>query len=181
MRRLGFLLVIVGFLGGALASVVNETAVWWGWFAVAVAVGFVGVVLVQMGRRRHMRAVGRISSNMQALEQSLRRIVENMTRLDAEKEAIDTYDVRRQIEELFADDLNTFVEARESIAHSYGLAAYGDVMNCFAAGERYLNRVWCASADGYIDEVHQYLSKAKEQFAAGLDRVLSLQGSARPA
>jgi hypothetical protein len=181
VRQVGFLLVIVGFLGGALASVVNETVVRWGWFAAAVVVGVAGVVLVQISRRRHVRAVGRISSNMQAIEQSLRRIAENMARLDAEKKTINPYDIRQRIEELFADDLNTFVEARESIAHSYGLTAYGEVMNCFAAGERCLNRVWCASADGYVDEAHEYLSKANEQFAAGLDRILSLQGSTHTA
>ena len=76
---------------------------------------------------------------------------------------------------MFTDDLNTFIEARESIAHSHGLAAYAEVMNCFAAGERYLNRVWSASADGYVDEINDYLDRAREQFAAGLDRVLSLR------
>ncbi len=82
---------------------------------------------------------------------------------------------------MFADDLNTFIEARESIAHSYGLAAYADVMNCFTAGERYLNRVWSASADGYIDEINDYLEKACDQFATSLDKVLHLQASPRPA
>ena len=42
MRGLGFLLVALGFLGGALASVLNETTVRWDWFVPAVAVGFVG-------------------------------------------------------------------------------------------------------------------------------------------
>jgi hypothetical protein len=37
-------------------------------------------------------------------------------------------------------------------------------MNEFAAGERYLNRVWSASVDCYIDDVHEYLGRAKEQF-----------------
>jgi hypothetical protein len=177
MKTLGFLLATVGFLGGALAAVLNEDTVRWGWFALAAAVGFVGVGLVQTSRRRHARAPERLTTHLQAIEGSLRRIVENVTRLDAEKQAIDTYDVRHKLEELLADDMTTFIAARESIAHSYGLAAYGEVMNCFAAGERYVNRVWCASADGYIDEVHAYLGKAKEQFVASLDKVLSLQGS----
>jgi hypothetical protein len=51
-----------------------------------------------------------------------------------------------------------------SIAHVYGLPAYADVMNEFAAGERYLNRVWSASVDCYIDDVHQYLQQARHQF-----------------
>ncbi len=181
MRRFGFLLVTLGFLGGALASVLHEDTVRWEWFAAATLVGFAGVVLVRISRKLETRDVGRLTSSMQAIEQSLGRIAENMTRLNADKHAIDPYDVRHRIEELFADDLNTFIEARESIAHSYGLAAYADVMNCFAAGERYLNRVWSASADGYVDEINDYLDRAKEQFATSLDKVLRLQAGPRPA
>ena len=36
--------------------------------------------------------------------------------------------------------------------------------NEFAAGERYLNRVWSASVDGYIDEVRSFLVLARTQF-----------------
>jgi len=180
MRRLGFLLVSVGFLGGALASVLNETAVRWNWFVPAVMVGFVGVVLVRMGQRREIHATERLVSNMQAIQESLRRIAQNMARLNSEKQSLDPYEVRHRLDELFPDDLTTFIAARESIAHSYGLAAYADVMSSFAAGERYLNRAWCASADGYIDEIHQYIDKAKEQFASSLNKVLALQAAPGP-
>ena len=180
MRKMGFVLVIVGFLAGALASVMDQAVVRWGWFIPAVAVGFAGVVLVRLGQRREVRATERLVSNMQAIQESLRRIAHNMTQLDTEKQSIDAYDIRHHLEELFADDVSTFITARETIAHSYGLAAYADVMSCFAAGERYLNRAWCASADGYLDEIHQYLDKAKEQFIASLDKVLALQMVAGP-
>jgi hypothetical protein len=174
MSKLGFLLVTIGFLAGALVSVLDETAVRWDWFIPAAAVGFVGVLLVRLGQRRQVRATERLTSNLQALQDSLRRIAQNMTRLDAEKRSLDPYEVRHRLEELFADDLDTFIAARESLAHSYGLAAYADVMNSFAAGERYLNRAWCASADGYIDEVHRSLEHAKDQFNATLGKVLAL-------
>ncbi len=108
---------------------------------------------------------------MESVEASLDRIVKNMTGLNAEKASINTYDVRHRIDELFTDDLNTFVEARESIAHTHSLNAYADVMTSFAAGERYLNRVWSASADGYIDEVNTYLDKAQEQFCESLEKI----------
>ena len=72
--------------------------------------------------------------------------------------------MRHKIDELFLEDLNNFVEARESISHAYSVQAYADVMSHFAAGDRYLNRVWCASADGYVDEVNEYLEKSLEQF-----------------
>lgn len=181
MKTLGFLLVAAGFLTGSLASVLDEKLVRWSWFVPGIVVGAVGLVLIRLSHTKRTRSGERIADNMQAIETSLRRIAENATRLNADKHTIDPYDVRHRIEELFADDLNTFVEARESIAHSYGLSAYADVMNCFAAGERYLNRVWSASADGYIDEINDYLDRAREQFAAGLDKVVRLQGDSRAA
>ena len=174
------MLVIVGFLAGALASVVDQTAVRWDWFIPAMSIGFVGVVLVRLGRRREVRAAQRLISNMRIIQDSLRRIAQNMTQLNAEKQSLDPYEVRHRLEELFADDLSTFITARESIAYSYGLAAYADVMSSFAAGERYLNRAWCASADGYVDEIHQYLGDAREQFASSLDKVLALQVAPGP-
>jgi hypothetical protein len=180
MRKLGFLLVIIGFLVGALASVTDQTAVRWSWFTPAMVAGFAGVVLVRLGQRREVRATERLISNMRVIQDSLRRIAANMTRLNSEKQSIDPYDIRHRLEELFADDLSTFVTARETIAHSFGLATYADVMSSFAAGERYLNRAWCASADGYVDEIHQYLDKATEQFTSSLDKVLALQVAPGP-
>jgi hypothetical protein len=175
VKRLGFILVAIGFLGGSLASVVSETRVYWTWLAVAVGVGLVGVVLIRIGHRGQVHAVERLSVDMQAVETSLRRIVENVTRLNEQKQSIDPYDVRRRIDALFPKDLSDFVSARRSIAHIHGLAAYANVMSAFAAGERYLNRVWSASADGYIDEVHEYLAKAKDQFDETLALLRRLQ------
>jgi hypothetical protein len=37
-------------------------------------------------------------------------------------------------------------------------------MSAFAAGERYINRVWFASIDGYVDKVRGYLDRATQQF-----------------
>ena len=49
--------------------------------------------------------------------------------------------------------------------HLYGLQVYADIMSNFATGERYINRVWSASADGYENEAATYLEKAAGQFA----------------
>jgi len=51
-------------------------------------------------------------------------------------------------------------------------------MSHFASGERYLNRVWSASADGYVDEITAYLDKAQEQFAEALNNIRQLKDSA---
>ena len=168
-------MIVAGFLAASLASVVNEDAVRWDFFGVGLFVGVGGIALVRIGRRQEATAGGRLASNMQAIETSLGRIVENMAKLNEQKRSINTYDVRHRIDETFADDLATFVEARHSIGHIHGLNAYADVMSCFAAGERYLNRVWSASADGYIDEVNAYLDKAHEQFTESLEKVRRLK------
>lgn len=175
MKKLGYLMITVGFLAGSLVAIVDKEHVRWAHFSAAMAVGVAGVAFVRTSQRRKSKAEGELVSSMEFLEASLNRIVENITRLNAEKLDINTYDVRHQIDELFIEDLTTFVQARESIAHAYGLAVYGDVMSSFAAGERYLNRVWSASADGYIDEVNTYIDKAREQFVESLDKIRQLK------
>ena len=61
--------------------------------------------------------------------------------------------------------LTRFADARESMVHLFGLQTYADIMSHFAAGERYVNRVWSSSADGYDKEAATYIGKAAEQFA----------------
>jgi hypothetical protein len=59
------------------------------------------------------------------------------------------------------------------MVHLFGLQTYADIMSHFAAGERYINRVWSASADGYDEEAESYLVKASEQFAIAQDQLLA--------
>lgn len=167
-------MIVIGFIAGALLSVVDELEVQWGFFVCVLIVGAIGVVLVQSGKRQHTKSEEKLTSNIQNIQASLSRIAENITQLNAAKDSINTYDMRGRIDELFSDDLAVFVQARESISHLYGLQAYADIMSYFASGERYLNRIWSASADGYIDEVNIYLDKAQQQFADALAKVRRL-------
>jgi hypothetical protein len=175
MKSIGFILVTVGFIAAALASVVDENVVRWLWYIPALGLGAAGVVLIKMEHSRHSKTEHHVASRIETVDSSLERIATNITKLDADKHSINTYDVRHRIDELFIDDIDSFVDARESIAHRYGLSAYGEVMSTFAAGERYLNRVWSASADGYIDEVNTYLEKAREQFSESLNKIRQLK------
>lgn len=174
MKKAGYLMIVIGFIAGALLSVVDELEVQWGFFVCALIVGAIGVVLVQSGKRQHTKSEEKLTSNIQNIQASLSRIAENITQLNAAKASINTYDMRGRIDELFSNDLAIFVQARESISHLYGLQAYADIMSYFASGERYLNRIWSASADGYIDEVNIYLDKAQQQFADALAKVRRL-------
>jgi len=167
-------MVTVGFIVAALATVVDENAVRWLWYVPALIVGAAGVAAIRINEAQQSKTEHHVASRIETVEGSLERIASNIRKLNTDKHSINTYDMRHRIDELFIDDLEMFVDARESIGHRYGLAAYGEVMGSFAAGERYLNRVWSASADGYIDEVNAYLDKAQEQFADSLAKIRDL-------
>lgn len=164
MKALGYLLVVGGFLAASLAAVQQVEGVpLEGYFGGLIA-GIVGVALIRTATRRTARSEDTLSSNIGTLSQSLEGIVERVARLEQEGDETDVYELRHRIDAEFPELLNGFVQARESIGHRFGLNDYAEVMNPFAAGERYLNRVWSASTDGYIDEARTYLTKSREQF-----------------
>ena len=174
MKPLGYLFVTIGFLAGSLIAVLNKLQVNWLWFSAALAIGIIGVVMIHIGEHRSKRSEHKLAANLRDIQSSLGRIVENMTQLNAKKQTIDPYDIRHHLDKLFTDDLTSFADARQSLTHVYSLQVYADVMSHFACGERYLNRVWSASADGYIDEITGYLDKAQAQFTEALNRVNEL-------
>ncbi|UCE48618.1 MAG: hypothetical protein JSW47_00410 [Phycisphaerales bacterium] len=180
MKILGFLMVTVGFIVAALAAVLARDEVNWLLYVPAFAAGAAGVAAIRIENVRHSKTEHHVVARIETVESSLERISANINKLNGEKHSINTYDVRHRIDELFVDDLGKFADARESIVHRYGLAAYGEIMSSFAAGERYLNRVWSASADGYIDEVNAYLDRAKEQFTQSHQKVRQLRENTPP-
>lgn len=164
LRHFGYLLIAVGFLGGSFEVVKQVEGVNTAYFLLWLGVGIMGVVIAQRARKAEATDVKLISSNIQAIEESLEAISIEARKLNDEKAGLNVYDLRHRIDERFPADLTKFIDARESIGHSFGLKAYAEVMNRFAAGERALNRVWSASTDGYIDETHIYLEKAVAHF-----------------
>jgi hypothetical protein len=178
MKRLGYLMIILGFLTGAYATVQRAEGVPVAPYLAALAVGIAGVVVVRRISHREVRSEGAIATNLGAIGGSLESVVEKARELERDKASIDVYELRHHIDREFPDDLDAFVQARESIAHRFGLQSYADVMNPFAAGERYLNRVWSTSTDGYIDEAHLYIGKALEQFESALAEFRGLHPAA---
>ena len=128
-------------------------------------------------RRQEATSEERIRANLATLDRSLVSVVEKVRTLEADKAEIDVYELRHVIDREFPNDLDDFVQARYSLVHVFGLQQFADVMNPFAAGERYLNRVWSASTDGYIDEAHTYVDKAREQFELALEILRGLESS----
>ena len=182
MKSFGYILITLGFMVGSYFSVIDTEEVEWSIVVPSLLVGLVGVVLVRMSIRGQSTASDTVRTNIGKLEESLARIVQTATRLDTEKDTINVYDVHDRIDAEFMGDLDIFVENRESIGHAFGLQSYADVMTHFATAERYLNRCWSASSDGYTDEVNTYLTRAKDQFIQALELLRSQrsQDKSRP-
>lgn len=164
MIRVGYTLLVVGFLVGAYFASTDPDSTEWAWFIPAAVAGAAGVVMIKRVTQAGATADHVLEGNRRDLTESLAAICENLERLYADRESIPPHGMRFEIDRQFRDDLIRFVDARHSLSHLYGLQVYADVMSEFAAGERYLNRVWSASADNYVDEVMLYLGKARDQF-----------------
>lgn len=164
MKNLGYLLLAVGFIASAYVASLDPQVIVWAYFVPAIAVGVVGLVLVKRSQKHSSQNSEVLDTNRDVLTQSLDRVVQNLSDLKQRKVEIPTYKMRFEIDRLFRDDLRSFIDARESMIHLYGLQSYADVMSAFAAGERYINRIWSASTDGYQDEVLNYVDKADKQF-----------------
>ena len=178
LPKIGLGLIIVGSIVAALGSVLDKAAIDFAVFTPGFILSVIGVVMVQVGQRQDAKDETKIASNMAAVETSLASIAANVAGLDDKKDDMDVYDIPQAIDETFLDDIATFVDARESIAHAYGTQQYADIMSHFAAAERYLNRVWSTAADGYIDEAHAFLGHSRAQFQEALDKLSALKAKA---
>jgi len=164
MQNVAKLLVVIAFLGGAFLTSLNPTTMDWPPFIAVIFVGALGVFLSKRAESAAAKDDKVLTENRAGLVESLDNIVKNLNELDGRKDKIPTYEMRFEIDKIFRDDLIRFADARESMKHIFGLKAYADIMSSFAAGERYINRVWSASTDGYVDEVLMYVEKSLNQF-----------------
>lgn len=164
MKNIAFILVILSFLGGAFLASLDERAMNWMYFVPVMVVGFVGAFIYKKEASAAAKQGDLLQNNKQVLIDSLDNLLKNLEGLNGRKDQVPTYEMRFEIDKLFRDDLMNFAEARESMKHLFGIQHYADIMSSFAAGERYINRVWSASTDGYVDEVMMYVEKALSQF-----------------
>ncbi len=164
MKNLAYLLICAGFLFGSYVAVESVEGVPVTPFAIALAVGAIGIGLLRATQHQESRDENRVASNLDSLSTALDELVNESETLEGECEGMDVGDIRQVIDQRFPKHLDSFVQARQSLAVRHGLQAYADVMNPFAAGERYINRAWSASTDGYRGEAQTHITKALQQF-----------------
>jgi len=164
MKNIAYLLLAGGFLAGAFATALDVHNVDWALFGAAATAAIVGVIIAKRATRAQATSGTVLESNRKELNESIGNIVRDLSDM-IDGTAAKGDELRNWIDEQLRPDLRRFVDARQSMVHLYSLQTYADIMSEFAAGERYINRVWTSSADGYDAEAATYLEKAAEQFA----------------
>lgn len=163
MRRLGLILMWGGFLITAFASMRESDRVGWPLYFALAMIGIAGVVILRRTDGAAAREVNTVRKNLGTLESSLAQALAGVRAVHQAKQEIDVYDLPARIDAEIAPSMSDFAEARESMIHGLGLAEYAEVMDHFARGERFLNRAWSASADGYVDEVWKSIQTAEAE------------------
>ncbi len=176
MKWIGYSLVAAGFILASLEAVLDTETIRWSDYGVGLGAGIVGVVLLRWHTHQLKSCYHAQADNMQCLVESMRHIVERLKSIVTQGlTPAQCLAMHQTIDRDLEAPLHNFADARESISHLYGLQTYADVMSSFATGERYLNRVWSASADGYVDEVAAFLPQAQEQFGECLEKLQTLK------
>lgn len=176
MNGLGFLLLAAGFLAGAYATALDVEATNWTMFVPAALAAIAGVFLIKRQASGVATSQSVLTANRTELSESLGNIVRNLDELIGAGTEVPGEELRTEIDQRLREDLRRFADARESLVHLYSLQTYADIMSEFAAGERYVNRVWSASADGYDSEARTYLERAVRQFRAAIKQLEEVAG-----
>ena len=178
MAILGQILLWVGFLGGSLACVFqleNEDSKWstipWGMYAAGAAIGIVGVVLLRMDKASKSAASANSESDFETVRTSLETVAQRIAELHTKLGKMTCEDVLQYIDEQCVLPCAEFADGRQVLVNRFGTAVFAAVMTEFASGERYMNRAWSASADGYVDEVEKSVAHANTFFNAAVDEL----------
>lgn len=163
MKKIAYLMIAAGFLVAAYATALDAQQVSWGLFSIGAAAAIAGVWMSKRQDGVDARSETTLNTNRSELTESVTNIVGGLDKLiNGSTDRGES--LRNRIDAELRPDLHRFAEARASMIHLFGLQSYADIMSEFAAGERYINRVWSASADGYESEAEAYLDKALTQF-----------------
>ena len=176
MKNLGYFLVAAGFLGGAFATSLDVQNVNWILFAGTAGAALIGLLIFKRQLSAMARSTEVLEVNRVELRESIANVVNDLGDI-IEGELTQGAVLRDRIDLKLREDLRRFADARESMVHLFGLQTYADIMSNFAAGERYINRVWSASADGYDGEANTYLKKAAGQFEEARQQLLKAADS----
>jgi hypothetical protein len=176
VKKIAYLLLATGFLFGAYITALDIQHVDWALFSIAAIAAIAGVVIAKQQDRAVARSGNVLATNRSELNESIGNLVRDLSAMNDGK-IIDGEQLRDWIDAQLRPDLRRFADARESMVHLFGLQTYADIMSEFATGERFINRVWSASADGYMEEAANYLKRAADRFRSAQEQLAAADGN----
>ncbi|MHC4235997.1 MAG: hypothetical protein ACYSUQ_12845 [Planctomycetota bacterium] len=137
---------------------------------ICISIGYAALILgFSIAARTSGAAAYQLQDDIQVIESSLQTIVEGLAATNNRSDSLYVYEVHHWVDAALAEELERLADAREALAHRYGLQRYADLLSRFAAGDRNLSRAWSALADGYIDDVRGCLQRAEVQMTQARD------------
>lgn len=124
----------------------------WPWYGLAMLVAVGGVILLRASNRATLLNSENVQGQYSTLTTAIVELVEKLHTLDTNFDNMIPEEVVEFIDDQCVIHFNDFADSRNTITQRYGLTAFAEIMSEFATGERYSNRAWSASADGYVDE-----------------------------
>jgi hypothetical protein len=164
MKNIGYFLVAAGFLGGAFATSLDVQNVNWTLYTGMAGAAIIGLIIYKRQVGALARSEEVLELNRVELRESIANVVHDLDEIVGDGLTQGAV-LRDRIDLKLREDLRRFADARESMVHLFGLQTYADI-------ERYINRVWSASADGYDEEANVYLKKAAAQFVLAKEQLV---------
>ncbi len=171
MSFIGQVLLWFGFLSGSLATVYEikddaNLSLTIPWFVVSALVLVAGIALIWIGKTQARVMDESSEGNVETLRRTISNLVVNAAEIQKMQDKLPPSQILQNIDDRCAVDFQEFADNRKSLIVAHDLNVYAEVMTQFAAGERAMNRAWSASADGYVDEVRDCLSRSHEHLLA---------------
>lgn len=132
----------------------------WLWYGLSMIVGLVGVVLLRKTAKSAQQDDGKVAQQFETITSSLATLTTNVSTLQnglgdmSPRQSLEFID--RECAPAFGD----FAESRNALIQRFGMQPYAEIMTQFASGERFINRAWSASADGYMNEAKSSVDRA---------------------
>ena len=195
MKSAGFLIFVLGVMIGITAaaklspaklesneSAADELSRWPDtipMFGLGIVVSVIGLGLwwsAVHGVRNEARAAGEKngSGSVPGPAQLVAQMQQPLKDLGTDIERLDGPELCQRIEALNDGYVAPLADARQRFVDRFGLSGGSEVLNETAFGERMLNRVWSAAADGHLAEARSSFQEAVAAFAQAEETVARL-------
>ncbi len=132
----------------------------WLWYGLSMAVGLVGVVLLRSTAKSAEQEQGKVKQQFEVVQSSLAALTKNVSILSQKLGEMSPRQSLDFIDQECAPAFSDFAESRNALIQRFGMQHYAEIMTQFASAERFINRAWSASADGYMHEVQTSVDRA---------------------